>query len=110
MRDEVLCELISKIHKETHGTYSVSRVQEKLNSDGEICGKKKVSKLMRRQGLSGIARKKFKVQTTDSNHDLPIADRIFKVEEVEKQVTASNQVWANDITYIPTKEGWVFDG
>jgi transposase InsO family protein len=108
MRDEVLCELISKIHTDSRETYGVKRIQEKLKSDGENCGKKKVSKLMKKQGLQGIAKKKFKVQTTDSNHDFPIADRIFKVEEVEKQVTAPNQVWASDITYIPTKEGWVF--
>jgi putative transposase len=106
MRDEVLCELISKIHVDSRETYGAKRIQEKLKSDGEVCGKKKVSKLMKRQGIQGIAKKKFKVHTTASNHDHPVADRIFKVEEVEKQVTAPNQVWASDITYsTPSRSG-----
>jgi transposase InsO family protein len=63
---------------------------------------------MKMQGLVGAAAKKFKVKTTDSDHDLPIADRIFKTEKAQEQVTRPNQYWASDITYIPTEEGWVF--
>jgi transposase InsO family protein len=107
-RDLVLCELVAKIHNESRGTYGSKRVHEKLKSIGEKCGKKKVIKLMKQQNLSGVARKKYRIHTTDSNHNLPIADRIFKVEDVSNQVTKPNQVWASDITYIPTKEGWVF--
>ena len=107
-RDEVLCELITKIHTESRGTYGSPRVHKKLNSHGESCGVKKVAKLMKEKNLRGIAKKKYKIHTTDSNHDLPIADRVFKVENVTEQVTRPNQVWASDITYIPTKEGWVF--
>lgn len=107
-RDEILCELIAKIHKNSRGTYGSPRVHQKLNNDGEKCGIKKVAKLMKEKNLRGIAKKKHRVHTTDSNHDLPIAERVFKVENVAEQVTRPNQVWASDITYIPTKEGWVF--
>jgi putative transposase len=51
--------------------------------------------------------KKFKIATTDSNHDLPIADRLFETENVDA-VMAPNQVWTGDITYVPTGEGWLF--
>lgn len=107
-RDEVLCELIAKIHKQSRGTYGSPRIHHKLTENGETCGIKKVAKLMKEKNLRGIAKKKYRVHTTDSNHDLPIAERVFKVENVTEQVTKPNQVWASDITYIPTKEGWVF--
>ncbi len=107
-RNEVLCELITKIHKDSRGTYGAPRIHKKLNVDGEKCGIKKVVKIMKENNIRGIAKKKYKIHTTDSNHDLPIADRVFKVENVAAQVTKPNQVWASDITYIPTKEGWVF--
>jgi putative transposase len=63
---------------------------------------------MKKQGLRGVAAKKYKVKTTDSDHDLPIADRVFKTEAASEQVTRPNQFWASDITYIQTEEGWVF--
>lgn len=107
-RDEVLCELISKVHAESRGTYGAPRVHRKLKSQGEKCSQKRVARIMKNNDLSGAAKKKFKVHTTDSNHNLPIAERKFKIEDAESTVTAPNQVWASDITYIPTKEGWVF--
>jgi transposase InsO family protein len=63
---------------------------------------------MRRAGLFGCARKRFRIRTTDSNHDLPIAPRVFQVEREKTLPTGPNQVWAGDITYIPTDEGWLF--
>lgn len=107
-RDEVLCDLIGSIHKQSRGTYGSPRMHRKLKEIGERCGIKKVAKLMKEKNLRGLAKKKHHVHTTDSNHDLPIAERVFKVENVTEQVTKPNQVWASDITYIPTKEGWVF--
>ena len=40
-----------------------------------------------------------------SNHDLPIADRVFKTEQHDSQVVKPNQFWAGDITYVATDEG-----
>lgn len=99
---------IAKIHLKSRETYGAPRIFEKLKSMGENCGKKKVARLMKKQGLRGVAAKKYKVKTTDSDHELPIADRIFKTESASEQVTRPNQFWASDITYIPTEEGWVF--
>lgn len=106
--NERLLRQIAKIHRESRETYGAPRIFEKLKSEGENCGKKKVARLMKKQGLRGVAAKKYKVKTTDSDHDLPIAERIFKTENSSEQVTKPNQFWASDITYIHTEEGWVF--
>ena len=67
-------------------------------------GKERVQKLMQLHGIRPKGKRRFKV-TTDSKHDLPIApkllDRQFTVAEPDK-------VWAGDITYIHTDEGWLF--
>ena len=108
LSNEKLLKQITKIHRESRETYGAPRVFERLKSQGESCGRKKVARLMRNQGLRGVAAKKYKVKTTDSDHDLPIAERIFKTEMASEQVSRPNQFWASDITYIQTEEGWVF--
>ena len=62
---------------------------------------------MRKNNIASEAVKKLKITTTDSNHHLPIADRIFGTENVDA-VMAPNQVWVGDITYVQTDEGWLF--
>lgn len=106
--NEKLLRQIAKIHQDSRETYGAPRVFEKLKAQGSNCGKKKVARLMKRQGLKGVVAKKYKIKTTDSDHDLPIADRVFKTELATEQVTRPNQFWASDITYIQTEEGWLF--
>ena len=63
-----------------------------------------VARLMREAGIAAKTKRKFR-QTTDSNHALPVAanvlDRQFDPEE-------PNESWVADITYIPTREGWLY--
>lgn len=106
--DIVLIHKIKAIHQESKQTYGLPRITAELKNQGETCNKKRVHRLMKKENLFGIARKQFKPQTTDSKHDYPIADRHFKTEEDQTHPTKSNQVWASDITYIPTEEGWVY--
>jgi transposase InsO family protein len=63
---------------------------------------------MKENNIQGIGKRKFKPQTTNSNHSLPIADRVFETESHAKQVSAPNQYWSGDITYIATEEGWLY--
>jgi transposase InsO family protein len=63
---------------------------------------------MKIAGLRGVAHRVFRVKTTDSNHTLPIADRIFKVEERDTFPQRPNETWVSDITYVPTDEGWLY--
>jgi transposase InsO family protein len=98
-----------KLHWEkSRKTYGSPRITEKLQQDGESCGQKRVARIMRKNKIQGAGRKKFRVVTTDSNHKLPIVDRVFQTESREKQVTKPNQYWGGDITYVQTEEGWLF--
>jgi transposase InsO family protein len=63
---------------------------------------------MRKEGLFGCAKRRFRVKTTDSNHSLPIAPRLFQTEAEATLPTRPNQVWGSDITYVPTEEGWLY--
>ena len=72
-----------------------------------MVNEKRVARLMRANEISSEAVKKFKVQTTDSNHDLPIAPRMFETEHVDS-VMAPDQVYVGDITYVWTEEGFLF--
>lgn len=101
---------VLRIHTESRSTYGVPRICAKLKSLGKNLGKNRVSKLMKKVGVSGLIKRRFVIKTTDSRHALPIAERIFKTEEVETHPTRPNEVWASDISYVPTDEGFVFLG
>lgn len=98
-----------KLHWEkSRGTYGLPRIMDQLKKSKRTCGKNRVARIMKENGIQGVGKKKYKVTTTDSNHSLPIADRIFKTETALEQVTEPNQFWGGDITYIATDEGWLF--
>lgn len=105
--DRRLTSLIRDIFKEGRGTYGVPRVHRTMKNRGVYCGRGRVARLMKAAGLRSKVRRKFRVNTTDSKHDHPIApdllDRDFTAER-------PNQVWVSDITYIPTDEGWLYLG
>ncbi len=98
---------IRAVHDFSKQTYGAPRMTEMLHAEGFSCGENRVAKIMRNNNITSEAVKKFKITTTDSNHDLPIADRIFETENVDA-VMAPNQVWVGDITYVQTDEGWLF--
>jgi len=103
-----LVEKMREIFQESRGTYGAPRLRVRLKALGLDCSKTRVARLMREEGLSGVAKKRYRVKTTDSNHELPIAERIFKTEEPDTWPTRPNQVWAGDLTYIGTDEGWLY--
>ena len=104
--DERLMLNIRIAYRASHGTYGAPRVRRDLCDEGFRVGQKRVARLMRRDGLVGRLPRKF-VRTTDSNHSFPTApnrlDRQFAVSGV-----AINQVWVSDITYVPTRQGWLY--
>lgn len=98
---------IRAVHELSKQTYGSPRMTAALRAEGFECGQNRVAKIMRENEIASEAVRKFKITTTDSNHDLPIADRIFETENAEA-VMAPNQVWVGDITYVHTDEGWLF--
>lgn len=96
---------IERIFQENRNTYGSPRMQRKLAQEGRHHGRNRIARLMRQKRLCGRAKRKYRVQTTDSNHDLPIApNRLAQCPAP----TAPNQIWVTDITYIPTEEGWLY--
>ena len=67
-------------------------------------GRYKVRRLMREAGLKPVWKRKF-VNTTDSKHDLPVAENLLARQFNPAQ---SNQAWTSDITYIRTQTGWLY--
>ena len=106
--NEILFLKIKKIWDDSRQTYGLPRILDQLGKQDIFVGKSRVEKIMKQNKIEGVGKKKFKVMTTDSNHDLPIAARFFKTENHELQVTKVNQYWGGDITYIPTEEGWLY--
>ena len=91
-------------HKRTRQTYGVRRLQPELADDGFVAGRDRIERLRRELGLRCKQKRKFK-GTTNSNHDLPVAENLL---DQTFAPTAPNQVWVTDITYIPTAEGWLY--
>lgn len=105
MEDQVLAQEIGRIHTRSRETYGAPRVEKELRQKGRCHGRNRVARLMKEQGLCGRQKRRYRVQTTDSNHDQPIAPN--RLAEAPK-ATAPNQLWVADITYIETKEGWLY--
>ena len=103
-RRELVAE-IEAIHGDRNmKSYGSPRMHEELVSRGKNCSENTVAKLMQEQGIQASSSRKFKA-TTDSNHSRPVAenvlDRCFEQETPDR-------VWLADITYIWTREGWLY--
>ena len=105
LEDRALVEQITVIHAASRQTYGSPRIADELRARGSRHGRNRIARLMKSQGLCGRQKRRYRVQTTDSNHDHPIAPNLLAEAP---RVTASNQIWVADITYIPTDEGWLY--
>jgi transposase InsO family protein len=103
-RNRDLTQRIKKIHKDSRGTYGSPRVHVELVGQGKRVGRHTVAKLMRQAGVRARRKRKF-VKTTDSNHNLPVAPNLVARDFAPRN---PNRLWAADITYIPTREGWLY--
>jgi len=103
--DQALAWEIDQIHRSSRRTYGVPRVAHELRKQGRCHGRNRVARLMKQKGLFGRKKGRYRVQTTDSNHDEPIAPN--RLAQAPK-ATAPNQLWVADITYIQTQEGWLY--
>jgi transposase InsO family protein len=104
-QDQTLKQEIQSIHTTSRNTYGSPRIVMELRKSGSRHGRNRVARLMRQEGMCGRQKARYRVQTTDSNHDQPIAPN--RLAEAPK-ATAPNQIWVADITYIQTGENWLF--
>lgn len=97
---------IKRIHSlPRHQDYGSPRIHRELVQQGTNCSRNTVAKLMRAEGIQARTRPRFRVLTTDSRHELPIAPN-----RLGQRFTASkpNLVWLTDFTYLPTTEGFSY--
>lgn len=95
---------IQEVFEQSRRLYGSRRVTKALRAMGVICYLNQVSRIMRRNGLVAKTKRKFRI-TTDSGHKMRVApnllERTFKIDE-------KNKVWVGDITYVWTREGWLY--
>lgn len=105
--DEQLAEAIKVIHSTSRGTYGSPRVHEELKAQGKQHGEKRVARIMREEGIRAKTPRRFRV-TTDSKHAHPIAPNSLARQFAVEQVATADRVWVGDITYLTTREGWLY--
>jgi putative transposase len=86
-------------------TYGAPRIHQDLQHAGLCVGKKRVARLMRTDGLVARAPQRAWVHTTDSTHAYPIAPNLL---DRQFAVPAVDRVWVSDLTYVPTRAGWLY--
>ncbi|ULL18799.1 IS3 family transposase [Paenibacillus sp. H1-7] len=105
LRKKKVQERITYHFYDTEQRYGSPKITHLLRQEGYQISERTVSKYMKELGLRSCVSRKYKVMTTDSNHDLPIApnelNQHFKVSE-------PNKVWVADITYVPCREGRLY--
>ena len=102
--NRALLSAIRVIHQESRATYGSPSIRQALVRRGQRVGEHRVARLMRQDGLRAKTVKKWRA-TTHSSHRLPVAENTL-----QRQFTVSqpNRVWAGDITYVWTTEGWLY--
>ena len=104
LSDEALLVHIRAVFAAHRGAYGWPRIWRQLRAEGVRVGKLRVQQLMQQHGIRARGKRRFRV-TTDSRHGLPIAPNLLNRNFT---VAAPNRVWAGDMTYIQTEEGWLF--
>jgi transposase InsO family protein len=95
---------IRAVHQTTRGVYGSPRVHAELRARGHRCGRHRVARLMRQEGITAHRRRVFK-RTTHASPRLPVAPNLL---QRRFQASRPNETWVADITFIPTREGWLY--
>jgi len=103
-RREALVVHIRAVHHAVKGRYGSPRVHAEVVARGQVCCVNTVAKLMRQHGIAAQTPRKFR-HTTDSQHNRLVAANVLGRQFTPR---AANRAWVADITYIPTREGWLY--
>ncbi len=102
--NEAISFAIRDIFKDSFGSYGAPRIKEELSKKGYRVSRPRVARIMRANNLFARRKRRFKI-TTDSEHNYPVARNILNQNFT---VFRKNPAWVSDITYIETKQGWVY--
>lgn len=100
-----LMKKIGEIYQDSKGRYGSPKITDELNGQGFQVSRPRIGRIMKKMGLRSIISKKYRIATTDSNHQLKIAENILKREFYQEDIS---KAWVSDITYVPTAEGWLY--
>ena len=104
IQDETLTEQIRTVYHDSKETYGSPRICADLKEAGIPCSQKRIARLMRLSQISALRPKRF-VVTTDSDHEMPVAENLLaRTFEVQTPDTR----WTADITYLWTGQGWLY--
>ena len=107
-RQQANDQLVAQIEQLRQGPevcYGSPRMTRELHARGHACSENRVARLMRQHGLRAQKARRFVPCTTDSDHDQPIAPNRLAERDAPD---GPNQVWLQDITYVPTAQGWLY--
>jgi transposase InsO family protein len=97
---------MQRIDAEVNHRYGSPRMHAELANRGLVYNRKRVERLMRQHGICAVhSKRRRRVVTTQSQHNLPVAANVLNQEFT---ATMPNRKWVTDITYIPTREGWLY--
>jgi len=107
--DAVLRVHVRAQHAASDGTYGAPRIAEALTIAGLPCGRHRAARLLRVEGLQGIATRRFRVTTTVADAAHPHApNALARHFAVGATAAALDRRWAADVTYLPTHQGWLY--
>jgi transposase InsO family protein len=104
MANRELVKMIEAVYNESYETYGSPRVYRELKAQGVACSENRVARLMRLRGLRAKQVRRYK-STTKRNKKHPVAPNLLKRDFVAEW---PDHKWLTDITYIPTREGWLY--
>ena len=104
LENQMILERIRRIHHLSRGLYGSPKIYQELRKLGLKYNRKRIVRIMRINGIRAKTKRKYK-RTTDSNHSYPVAENILGQDFTS---TVLNKIWVSDITYIWTKEGWLY--
>lgn len=96
-----ILERIREVYRKSRKVYGSPRITDELNDHGIRCGKNRVARIMKENGIRAYVRKKFR-KTTESRHSYPSSPNLLI------NGTNNYRVWVSDITFIYTREGWMY--
>jgi putative transposase len=104
--NQQIIELLRESHQQCEGMCGLDKMLDDVREKFPSCSRNRVYRLQKQENLYSVRKKKaFRVCTTDSKHNLPIAENLL---QREFQVNIPNTVWVTDITQIETQKGTAY--
>ena len=104
-KEQQLLAAVRKVYQLSNCRYGSPRISVELQQQGIQASRPRVARLMRKHAIRSIIRRKYRVQTTDSNHNYAIAENYLNRNFSANRLA---EKWVSDLTYIRTQEGWLY--